>query len=41
MSRESVFESMGTGFSSLDILQEPEVHEDQLKQRDLKYLETF
>ena len=31
MSRESVFDNMGTDFSSLDILQEPEVHEDQLK----------
>ena len=41
MSRESVFDNMGTGFSSLDILQEPEVHEDQLKYWDLKYLETF
>ena len=40
MSRESVFDNMGTGFSigsistgfsSVDILQEPEVREDQLK----------
>ena len=31
MSRESVFDNMGTGFSSIDILQEPEVREDQLK----------
>ena len=31
MSRESVFENMRTGFSSLDILQEPEVREDQLE----------
>ena len=31
MSRESVFDYMGTGFSSVDILQEPEVREDQLK----------
>ena len=31
MSRESVFDNMGNGFFSLDILQEPEVHEDQLK----------
>ena len=28
MSKESVFENMGTGFSSPEILQEPEVHED-------------
>ena len=28
---KSVFENMGTGFSSLDILQEPESREDQLK----------
>ena len=38
MSRESVFDNMGNGFFSLDILQEPEVHEDQLKKWDLKYL---
>ena len=31
MSKESVFENMGTGFSSLEILQEPNVLEDQLK----------
>ena len=31
MSRESVFDNMGTGFSRVDILQEPEVREDQLK----------
>ena len=31
MSKESVFENMGTGFSSLEILQEPEVREDQLE----------
>ena len=31
MSRESVFDNMATGFSSVDILQEPEVREDQLK----------
>ena len=31
MSRESVFDNMGTVFSSVDILQEPEVREDQLK----------
>ena len=31
MSKESVFENMGTGFSSLEILQEPNVREDQLK----------
>ena len=31
MSEESVFENMGTGFSSLEILQEPEVREDQLE----------
>ena len=31
MSRESVFDNMGTGFSSVDIPQEPEVREDQLK----------
>ena len=31
MSSESVFENMGNGFSSLEILQEPDVREDQLK----------
>ena len=31
MSKESVFENMGTGFSSLEILQEPNVCEYQLK----------
>ena len=31
MSKQSVFENMGTGFSSLEILQEPNVREDQLK----------
>ena len=31
MSKESVFENMGTGFSSLGILQEPNVREYQLK----------
>ena len=31
MSKESVFENMGTGFSSLEILQEPNVRKDQLK----------
>ena len=31
MSRECVFENMGTKFSSLEILQEAEVREDQLK----------
>ena len=31
MSKDSVFENMGTGFSSLEILQEPEVREDQLE----------
>ena len=30
MSKESVFENMGTGFSSLEILQESNVREDQL-----------
>ena len=29
--RKSVFENTGTGFSSLEILQEPESREDQLK----------
>ena len=28
---KSVCENTGTGFSSLEILQEPESHEDQLK----------
>ena len=28
---ECVFENMGTGFFSIEILQEVEVHEDQLK----------
>ena len=41
MSRECFFEKMGTGFSSLEILQEPDVRKDQLKWRDLKYLGTF
>ena len=31
MSKEYVFENMGTEFSRLEILQEPEVREDQLK----------
>jgi len=31
MSRECVFENMGTKFSSLEILHEPEVREYQLK----------
>ena len=31
MSRESVFENMETGFSCLEIVQEQEVCEDQLK----------
>ena len=31
MPRKSVFENMGTGFSSLEILREPESHKDQLK----------
>ena len=41
MSKECFFEKMGTGFSSLEILQEPEFRKDQLKLRDLKYLGTF
>ena len=41
MSRECIFEKMGTGFSSPEILQGPEVRKDQLKWRDLKYLGTF
>ena len=41
MSRKSAFENMKNGFSSLEILQEPEFHENQLKWRDLKDLETF
>ena len=41
MSRECFFEKMGTGVSSLEIFQEPEVRKDQLKLRDLKYLGTF
>ena len=41
--RESVcvFDNMARGFSSEETLQEPKVREDELKQRDLKYLETF
>ena len=31
MSKTSGFENMGTVFSSLEILQEPEIREDQLK----------
>ena len=31
MSKKSGFENMGTVFSSLEILQEPEIREDQLK----------
>ena len=31
MSKKSVIENMGTGFYSLEILQEPESREDQLK----------
>ena len=41
MSRECVFDNMGTDFSSLEILQEPEVCEDQLKKRNLRYLKSF
>ena len=29
MSKKSVFENMGTGFYSLEVLQEPESREDQ------------
>ena len=32
MSRQGVFENMGTGFSRLEILQEPKSREEQLKQ---------
>lgn len=32
---------MDTDFSSLEILQKPEVNYDQLKLQDYKYLETF
>ena len=35
------FDIMASGFSSEEILQEPKVREDQLKQSDLQYLETF
>ena len=31
MSRKSIFENIGTDFSSLEILQEPESRKDQLK----------
>ena len=31
MSRQSGFENMGTVFSSIEILQEPEIRKDQLK----------
>ena len=31
MSKKSVFKNMGTGFYSLEVLQEPESREDQLK----------
>ena len=31
MSGENVFENTGTGFSSLEILQETDVNEDQLR----------
>ena len=31
MSKKSVFENMGTGFYSLEILQEPESRGDKLK----------
>ena len=41
MSRNSLFENMRTGFSSLEILQEPASHEYQLKKWDLKYFETI
>ena len=33
MSRESMLENMDTGLSNLEILQEPEVREDQLTYR--------
>ena len=41
MSRDCFFEKMETDYSSLEILQGPEVRKDQLKLRDLKYLGTF
>ena len=44
MSRRSVSENMGTGFPVQNwILQEPEVHDDQLKYQKarLKFLETI
>ena len=42
MSRESVFENIGNGFSNLEILQEPIAKsKDKLKLGDLKYLETL
>ena len=41
MSRECFFEKMGTDYSSLEVLQGPEVRKDQLKLRDLKYLGTL
>jgi len=40
MSRESVFENIGNGFSNLEILQEPK-SKDKLNLGDLKYLETL
>ena len=42
MSRECFFDNMRTEFSSLEILQEPEVREDQLKCSEIwNTLETF
>ena len=41
MSRNSLFENMRTGFSRLEILQEPASHEYQLKKWDLKNFETI
>ena len=41
MSGENVFENKGTGFSSLEISQEPDVNEDQLRYWDFKCIETF
>ena len=44
MSKESVLENKGTlvfNSASTEILQEPDVREDQLKYLDLKYIETY
>lgn len=41
MSRENVFKNMWTDFTSLEILQEPDLREDQLNSKIWNAFETF